>query len=177
VIETGRLILRGWRADDAAAHHAMCNDPRVAAMIGRAPSKADSEAVVQRQNELLARLGYCFWALERRDSGEFIGWCGIKPGRAPIKGETEIGWSLAADQWGQGLAREAAEATLAWVWAHTDLAEIVAITTPGNARSWGLMERLGMRRCSEEDFEHPDLALGDPLRAHILYRIARPNGG
>jgi hypothetical protein len=50
----------------------------------------------------------------------------------------------------------------------------MAITTLANTRSWGLMERLGMVRHPDEDFDHPDLAEGDPLRPHILYRIQRP---
>jgi len=51
---------------------------------------------------------------------------------------------------------------------------IAAVTVPANRRSWGLMERLGMVRFPEEDFRYPDLTPGEPPRAHILYRIARP---
>jgi RimJ/RimL family protein N-acetyltransferase len=176
MIETERLTLRGWRNADAAAHHAMCAEPAVMAYLGQPPSLADSAAVVARQTAILADYGACFWALERRDTGGFIGWCGIKPGPVgtPIEDKPEIGWSLVRDAWGQGYAREAAEAALAWGWARLDLPTIWAITVPANRSSRTLMERLGMTRVVDGDFDHPKLAEDDPLRRHILYRIDRP---
>ena len=176
MIETERLILRGWHDDDAAAHHAMCADPAVMAYLGPAPSLADSAEVVARQNAILADYGACFWALERRDTGAFIGWCGIKPGPVgtPIEGEPEIGWSLVHAEWGQGYAWEAAGAALAWGWHELHLPTIWAITVPANLSSRALMDRLGMIRVVDGDFDHPKLAENDALRRHILYRIDRP---
>ena len=52
--------------------------------------------------------------------------------------------------------------------------EVVALTAAINARSQRVMERLGMRRDPADDFDHPMLEADDPLRAHVLYRIARP---
>jgi len=176
MIETERLILRGWHDDDAAAHHAMCSDPAVMAYLGPAPSLADSAAWVARQNAILADYGACFWALERRDTGAFIGWCGIKPGPVgtPIEGEPEIGWSLVHAEWGQGYAREAANAALAWGCHELSLSTIWAITVPANLSSRALMARLGMTQVVDGDFDHPKLAENDALRRHVLYRIDRP---
>jgi len=81
---------------------------------------------------------------------------------------------LREDVWGQGYAREAAEASLAWGWANLDCARIVAITVPANKRSWGLMERLGMSRRPELDFGHTLFPKGHPLHRHITYAIGRP---
>ncbi|HET8611209.1 MAG TPA: GNAT family N-acetyltransferase, partial [Sphingomonas sp.] len=92
----------------------------------------------------------------------------------PIIGEIEIGWRLREDAWGQGYAREAAEASFAWGWANLDRGQIVAITVPANERSWGLMERLGMSRRPELDFGHPLFPEGHPLHRHITYAIERP---
>ncbi len=83
----------------------------------------------------------------------------------------EIGWRLAPAYWGRGLAREAAETTLDFAFERLRLPEVVAFTTPPNRRSWGLMERLGMRRDPAEDFDHPLLAADHPMRRHILYRV------
>ncbi len=177
MIETARVVLRAWRAEDAPAHHALCHDPRVLAMFGDAPSEADSRDVVARQNALLAAHGYCFWAMVDRADGRFIGWCGLKPGHAPIDGETEIGWTVHPDRWRQGLAREAATAVLAWAWRETALPSIVAITAAANGPSQGLMARLGMQREPAGDFDDDERAPGDPLRPHILFRIWRPAGG
>ena len=144
MIETGRLILRDWRDADAGPFLAMGNDAEVMRYLGPQQSRVDVEAAIARQRGFLRTLGYCFWALERREDGAFLGFCGLKPGPdgTPIAGEVEIGWRLRRDACGQGYAREAAEAALGWGWANTDAPMIAAITVPANRRSWGLMERL-----------------------------------
>ncbi|MDB5678382.1 GNAT family N-acetyltransferase [Sphingomonas bacterium] len=174
-LETGRLILRGWRDDDVAPFHAMGYDPEVMRYLGPPMSLADAEAARDRMNALIVSRGYCFWAVERRADGAFLGFCGLKPGPegTPIADEIEIGWRLARHAWGQGYAREAAQASLDWGWKNTEAPDIAAITNIDNVRSWGLMERLGMTRDHAGDFDHPAVPLGDPLRPHILYRIAR----
>jgi RimJ/RimL family protein N-acetyltransferase len=176
MIETERLILRGWRDDDIAPFHAMGNDPEVMRYLGPPMSRDDVVAAAERQNGFLASLGYCFWAIERRADGAFLGFCGLKPGPdgTPLADQVEIGWRLARVAWGQGYAREAADASIAWGWANTGAPEIAAMTNVGNDRSWGLMERLGMVRDHSGDFEHPAVPIGDPLRPHIVYRINRP---
>ena len=123
-----------------------------------------------------AEFGHTFWAVERLADRATLGFCGIVRGRpgTPIDGEPEIGWRLARAAWGQGYAREAAAASLAWAWANLADAAVAAITTPGNVRSWGLMERLGMVHHPGDDFSHPNVPDGSPLKPHITYRIARP---
>ena len=176
MIDTARLILRGWRDADADPFLEMGKDPEVMRYLGPPQSRADVDAAIARQNGFLGSVGYCFWALERREDGAFIGFCGLKPGAegTPIAGQVEIGWRLRRDAWGAGYAREAAVASLAWGWANLDVEEIAAITNIANVRSWGLMERLGMTRDHASDFDHPIVPVGDPLRPHITYRIERP---
>ena len=176
MIQTERLILRGWRESDVEPFRAMCNDAEVMEFLGPYLSRADAEGAMERQNGTLAQLGYCFWAVERREDGAFMGFCGVKPGPAetPIEGEIEIGWRLARPYWGKGYAKEAARASLDWVWANLDADSVSAITVLGNTRSWGLMERLGMARAEGDDFDHPNVPIGNPIRRHITSRIARP---
>ncbi len=171
-LETQRLALREWCDADAAPFHAMCNDPRVMEFLGPPLSHEDVAAALERMRGFQRDHGHCFWALERLEDGAFLGFCGIKPGPegTPLHGHAEIGWRLAHHAWGHGYAREAAQACLDWGFGEFKLAEIRAMTVPGNVRSWGLMERLGMERMHELDFEHPALAEGDPLRPHIVYR-------
>ena len=175
MIDTPRLLLRPWHEADLGPFQTMSRDPEVMLHLGPLSGTADVTAAYERMVALQAERGFCFWAIERKSDGSFIGFCGLKPGKPPIEGEIEIGWRLARDAWGQGFAREAAEASLAWGWANLDVPTIVAITVPPNIRSWGLMERLSMTRHPDEDFLHPDLPHDSPLRPHILYRIARPH--
>lgn len=174
MIDTERLILRGWRAADIDPFNAICRDPAVMRYLGPPESREQSAAALERQNGFLASLGYCFWAVERRADGELLGFCGIKPGAAntPIEHDIEIGWRFGHAHWGQGYAREAALASLAWGWANTAVPRISAITVQANTASWGLMERIGMTRIVDGDFHHPLAA--PSLNPHILYRIDRP---
>ena len=176
MIETERLWLRPWRQEDVAPFHAMGQDAEVMRYLGPLVTHKEAKAAHDRMVACQSEHGMCFWAVERQADGAFIGFCGLKPGKPPIEGEVEIGWRLARDAWGQGYAREAAAASLAWGWANLHAPAVAAVTVLANVRSWGLMERLGMRRFPDQDFDHPDLPPGDPLRRHILYRIARPDG-
>jgi RimJ/RimL family protein N-acetyltransferase len=176
MIETERLRLRPWREADLAPFHALCNDPVVMRFLGPPLSSQETEAFVARQKHLQRERGHCFWVIEGKADRRFLGFCGLKPGpeATPIAEQVEIGWRLASDRWGEGLAREAAQACLGWAWTHVDTPGVAAITVRENTRSWGLMERLGMTRQRHEDFAHPAVPEGDPLRPHIVYRIARP---
>ena len=87
----------------------------------------------------------------------------------------EIGWRLAFENWGQGFATEAAKAALAYGFEILNLEAVVAFTTRGNLRSRAVMERLGMMYDPADDFEHPLVPVGHPLRPHMLYRIKRPS--
>jgi len=175
VIDTERLILRGWREADLRPYYAMGQDRDVMRYIGPLATPGDVRSTRNRMNGRLARHGHCFWAVERKADRAFLGFCGLLRGTPPIAGEVEIGWRFARHAWGQGFAREAAEASLAWAWGNLPSLSIAGITVAANARSRGLMERLGMTREPGSDFDHPELASGDPLRRHILYRIGRPS--
>lgn len=65
-------------------------------------------------------------------------------------------------------------ASLDWAFPNLRPETIWSKTVPANKRSWGLMQRIGMKYVEGGDFDHPDLAEGDPLRRHVLYRIDRP---
>jgi RimJ/RimL family protein N-acetyltransferase len=176
VIETGRLVLRPWRDEDAEPFLRLSSDSEVLRYLGPAPDREAIDARIARQRDHQARLGHCFWAVERRQDGALLGLCGLQPAppATPVEGEVEIGWQLGRDHWGLGYAREAAAASLGWGWANLGVPRIVSITVPANRRSRGLMERLRMVRRPDLDFLHPRLADGDPLKPHVTYVIDRP---
>ena len=86
----------------------------------------------------------------------------------------EVGWRIGERYWGQGFAREAAEASIAWGWANLAADAIGAWTTSPNKASWGLMQRLGMERRADLDFHHWRYAADDPAGAMIVYLLERP---
>jgi RimJ/RimL family protein N-acetyltransferase len=111
--------------------------------------------------------------VERKDTGRFIGYIGLWPATFPahFTPAVEVGWRLAADQWGHGYATEGARAALDYGFNTVGLDEIVSFTSAINVHSWRVMERLGMRRDVNGDFEHPNVPAGHPVRHHVLYRI------
>ena len=175
MIETERLILRPWREEDVPEFARVTNTPAVMEFLGGVRNPEEFRGSYERVTASQEKNGFCFWIVERRSDGALLGFCGLKIGNTPpIEGEIEIGWRLREDAWGQGYAREAAEATLAWAWRNLDCARVVAITAAGNKRSSCLMERLGMRRLHDMDFEHPDVHIGDKAKPHITYAMNRP---
>jgi RimJ/RimL family protein N-acetyltransferase len=175
MIETDRLLLRSWRDEDVDPFFRINSDPRVMATLGPVMTREGTVALIERVRGLEEKLGHTFWAVERRADNALIGWCGIVrgPENTPIAGLPEIGWRLAHDAWGQGFAREAAQATIAWSFAHLPDDALWAITAVINSRSWGLMERLGMTRRGDMDFEHPNVADGSELKSHVTYELRR----
>jgi RimJ/RimL family protein N-acetyltransferase len=174
-LETERLILREWRDEDRVPFQAMSSDPRVMATLGPPMSRVESDAVIDRVQQKQITDGHTFWAIDRKHDAHFIGWCGIvlAGDGPPIAGLPEIGWRLAHEAWGRGYALEAAKASLDWGFSNLSDDAIWAITVAGNARSWGLMERLGMVRHHDLDFDHPGVPDDSPLKRHITYSIRR----
>lgn len=166
--------MRSWRDEDIAPFQAICSDPDVMATLGPPLDMAATALRISAMRAHEADHGHCFWALERRSDARLIGWCGVIRGDAgPVANRLEIGWRLARDCWGAGLASEAARGATAWSFAKLPDDEIMAITWRGNVRSRAVMARLGMQYRADLDFDHPKLAVGDRLRPHVTYSLPR----
>ena len=171
-IETPRLILRDWRETDIAPFIHHTNTPAVMRWLGGVQSRAQLEdALRNRMMRWQQERGFTFWAVERKADGALLGFCGLKiadtPG-SPIEGLYEVGWRLREDAWGQGYAKEAAIASLDFAFQTLGAARVVAITFILNEPSWGLMERLGMTRRAELDYDDPRFPTLNPT---IVYDI------
>lgn len=175
VATTPRLALRQWRDEDAEAFLRVTNTPAVMRWLGGVMDIKGQAAQIARVLECQHRNGFCFWIVERLSDGEVLGFCGLKRADAPgstVAGSVEIGWRLREDAWGQGYAKEAASAALALAFERFGAEQVVALTVPGNKSSWGLMERLGMVRRADLDYE--DSRYGADLNPTIVYAIDRP---
>jgi RimJ/RimL family protein N-acetyltransferase len=170
-------LLRRRTAADREPFAALNADPRVREFFPSLMSREESDASADRIDAHFREHGYGLWAVEIPGITPFAGFVGL----AHIKIDAhfspcvEIGWRLAVPYWGQGYATEAARASLAFGFDTLRLAEIVSYTAVQNSRSRRVMERIGMTRDPAEDFDHPSVAEGHPLRRHVLYRIAAPS--
>jgi RimJ/RimL family protein N-acetyltransferase len=174
-IATERLILRRWQARDREPFARMNRDPQVMEHFPAPLTKLESDALVERIEAHFVNHGFGLYALELRPHGTFIGFAGISvPAfQAHFTPCVEIGWRIAAEHWGRGLATEAARAIVRHAFHTLGLAALVSFTVPANARSRRVMEKLGMTHDPADDFDHPNLPDGHPLRRHVLYRLAR----
>jgi ribosomal-protein-alanine N-acetyltransferase len=174
-LRTPRLVLRPWRDADDDAFAAMFADPRVMEFLGPMQERAAIDAGIQRIKQHFAAHGFGWWAAEAPGTAPFIGFIGLSVPRfdAPFMPAIEIGWRLASTHWGKGYATEGARAALAFGFTQLGLDEIVSFTVPANVRSLRVMQRLGMTHDPADDFDHPRLPEGDPLRRHVLYRLGR----
>jgi ribosomal-protein-alanine N-acetyltransferase len=174
-LTTERLILRPWKDTDLAPFAALNDDPRVMEFFPNRLARAESDAYAARIRNRFDEHGWGLWAVEVNAHAPFIGFVGLSRPNfdAHFTPCVEIGWRLAAAYWGHGYASEAARAALSYGLGALRLPEIVSFTVPANLRSRAVMERIGMRRDPADDFDHPVLAEGHPLRRHVLYRTAK----
>lgn len=174
-LTTERLLLRAWNTDDAPVFAALNADPRIMEFFPGPLSGPESDALVARFRAHFSERGFGMWAVERRDTGAFIGFIGLSVPdfTAPFTPCVEVGWRLDHAAWGHGYATEGARAALRFGFQTLDLPEIVAMTVPTNTRSRRVMEKLRMHCDPSDDFEHPRVPAGHPLRPHVLYRLAQ----
>ncbi|HEX6871009.1 MAG TPA: GNAT family N-acetyltransferase [Micromonosporaceae bacterium] len=176
-LRTDRLVLRRWRDSDRAPFAAMNADPEVMEYFPAPLTRADSDLMVDRVEAHFEQRGFGLWALEVAETGAFIGFTGLSVPRfdAPFMPAVEIGWRLARPAWGHGYATEAARRVVQFGFEDLALSGIVSFTAVANLRSRAVMARLGMTHDPTEDFDHPLVAEGNPLRRHVLYRlVVRP---
>jgi RimJ/RimL family protein N-acetyltransferase len=175
IVKTERLILRHWRESDREPFARINADPMVMKFMPRLFSKLESDSMADRIEAHFRQLGFGFCAVELRSNGSFLGFIGLSvPSfEAPFTPCVELGWRLATHCWGQGLATEGARAIVHDGFTALGLDEAVSFTVPANLRSRRVMEKLGMTHNPIDDFDHPRLPVGHPLRRHVLYRLKR----
>ena len=173
MLQTPRLLLRTWQESDREPFQRINADPRVMEFFAAPLSPVESDRLIDRIQAHIAQHRFGFFAAELRATGEFIGFVGIShvPFEAHFTPCVEIGWRLAAAYWNRGLATEGARRCLRYAFQELALPEVVAFTAPANLRSRRVMEKLGMSRSPADDFQHPLLPQGHPLRPHVLYRV------
>ncbi|WP_420349591.1 GNAT family N-acetyltransferase [Pelagibius sp.] len=178
-LKTERLILRPWRDADVEPFAALNADPVVMEHFPAPQTRAETEAVMMRIREEMAKHGFSWFAVEAPGVARFIGFIGLwapnfdAPFTSIQDPIVEVGWRLAKEFWGKGYATEGARECLRFGFEDLDLKEIVSFTTTTNTPSQKVMQRLGMTHDPAGDFDHPALPKGHRLERHVLYRLRR----
>jgi len=175
VVETKRLILRGFREADLEGLFALAQDPLIAEHVAynNVPLREACWRSIALWLGHWALRGFGMWAVEERSSGTFIGRIGIwQPEGWP---GTEVGWLLGRALWGQGYATEAAQASLDWGFKHLDVPELVSVIRPDNKPSIAVAERIGERYRGQFPFRGGSTGLWAITRAE--WEAQRVAGG
>ncbi len=174
-LQTQRLLLRRWKVSDLESFASMNADAKVMEFYPNTQTFEQSRGLVERAESRFDSDGFGLWAVEICATGEFIGYVGL----SQIKFEShftpciEIGWRLASGHWGNGYAPEAAREVLRDGFDRLNIEEIVSFTATLNRKSIRVMEKIGMKRESKDDFLHPLIDDGHPLKPHVLYRLSK----
>jgi RimJ/RimL family protein N-acetyltransferase len=178
IAKTDRVILRRWRDSDREPFARMNADPRVMEYFPAPRSTEESNRLVDQFEADFLQHGFGLCAAELVKDHSFIGYIGLAvPKFSTHTPCVEIGYRLAAEHWGQGLATEGAREMARQAFDVLGLKELVSFTVPANVRSRSVMEKLGMTHGAADDFDHPNLPVGHPLRRHVLYRLRRGDNG
>jgi RimJ/RimL family protein N-acetyltransferase len=175
LLETERLVLRHWRESDLEPFAELNADPVVMEHFVSTQTRTQSDTTAARIQGHFDEHGFGLFAVEVRGGLPFIGFVGLMVPQfdAPFVPCVEIGWRLALQAHGHGYATEAARAVLKFGFTEVGLAEILSFTTPANRASRNVMEKLGMSHDPADDFDHPGVPPGSPVRPHVVYRLAR----
>lgn len=151
IFETDRLLFRLWKEEDIKPFSDLGKNIEGMRFFARSYTEAESFAKMCEHIIFLEDHGYGFWAVELKETGQFIGTIGVnEPSiQAFFTPCIQIGWCLDRCFWGQGFATEGARATLDYLQQNTDLTEIFSYTYINNHASLKVMKKLGMKLITE----------------------------
>ena len=164
MLETERLVLREYVQSDFDALYAILSDPETMRHYPKPYDKDGTQRWLNWSFDNYQKHGFGLWAIELKESGEFIGDCGIT--MQPIDGAwlPEIRYHISKHHWRQGYAKEAARAVRDWCFAHTDFDAVYSYMTASNVASYSTAASVGMTRIKQYDDD------GVP---HFVYRLTR----
>jgi RimJ/RimL family protein N-acetyltransferase len=145
-LQTPRLLLRPWRAEDLDPYARMCADSDVMRYMPKTMSREESSQQLSGFINHWQKRGFGLWAVEEKASGAFIGRIGLMVHDDWPEGahKTEVGWMLERHYWGRGLATEGALASVSYGFEELGLERIISITLPENAASRRVMGKVGL---------------------------------
>ena len=170
-IDTKRLILRDWQEEDIENLIAMNEDADVMKYFPHTLSKKESLDFYNAIQEEFRAKGYGLYAVEVKETAEFIGFIGFHKATFPSDFTPciEIGWRLKKSAWNQGYATEGAKACLQYGCDTLHFKQIYSFTACINTPSEKVMKNIGMHYV--KNFHHPRVDMSSPLKEHVLYEL------
>ena len=169
ILETDRLLLRRFVMADLDSLVAFYSDPEVTKHIPDAPrSREETKDELEwhmNGHPKSPELG--LWATIHKETGDFIGRCGLLPWTLDGQDEVEVAFALSREYWGQGLATEAAQGIVRYAFESLKLSRLVCLIEQGNRASVRVAAKIGM------SFEKTGR---DEIGEFLLYSMSKPRG-
>lgn len=170
LVTSAHLGFRTWEDSDLELFSAMNSDPETMKYFEKPLNTEESKALMERMNKLYKDKGYCYFAVERLDTSEFLGMIGLgwKTFEAEFTPCVDIGWRIRKEFWNKGYTTEGAKRCLEFA-KQFGIAEVLSLASSDNKASIRVMQKIGMEYWL--DFDHPDLKKSKHLNPCSLYRI------
>lgn len=174
LLETQRLILRKWKVSDLLSLYRINSDPKVMEFFPNRLTREESDRFAKEIQYKIKENGWGFWAIEEKQSSQFIGFVGLNKPRIdlPFTPCIEIAWRLDSYYWNKGYATEAAKRSLEYAFTTLCINEVVSFTALINKRSEKVMQKIGMID-TQNNFFHPKVPSNSLLSEHVLYKITK----
>lgn len=173
IFNSQRLGFRTWHDADLDAMAAISADEEVMAFFPNTQDRTYTKGFIERMQEEYRQRGYCYFAVELLKSGEFIGFLGLHLQEfvSDFTPCTDIGWRFKKEVWNRGLASEGAKRCLEYGFKNLGLPKIYSITPKINLKSERIMQKAGMQK--EKDFEFEFLKEAPKLQTCVLYALEK----
>lgn len=168
-----RLGFRNWKESDLPSYARLCSDPEVMRYFPSTLTMEESRDSLSGFMSHFHQKGYTYYAVELLDSGEWIGFIGLKyqTYESPFTPAVDIGWRLLPVQWGKGYATEGAQRCLDHAFDQLGIESIISVATQSNLPSIAVMKKIGMDFAGT--FQHRGLSDYPALKDCVAYRIER----
>jgi RimJ/RimL family protein N-acetyltransferase len=170
---SARLGFRNWILADIDKLHEINSDEKVMEFFPAMPTKEQTTAFVVRMQEQFATQGFCYFAVDKLETGALIGFIGfsLQTFEAAFTPCIDIGWRISSRDWNQGYATEGANRCLEYAFDVLKIDHVFAIAPKINVKSAHIMTKIGMQK--QYEFEHPLLLNVEQLKTCVLYKINR----
>ena len=169
LFKSERLGFRQWLNSDLAQMIEINSDPVVMNYFPSIPSVEQTLSFIQKMKVQFDAKGYCYFAVDKLENNEFIGFIGLS--EPTFESEftpcIDIGWRLKSSEWNKGFATEGAKACLEFGFEKLKIKSIYSIAPTVNEKSILVMEKIGMKKV--QNFNHPLLKEYKSLEECVLY--------
>ena len=165
ILETERLILREYTAEDFGALYAIVGDAETMKHFPKPYDERGTKYWISWSEDHYKNHGFGFWAVILKETGELVGNCGLTMQNIDGEQLPEVGYHINKAYWRQGIAKEAAAAVRDWAFRNTSYPAVYSYMTKENEASVKTAASMGMKKTGEYTDDH----YGDML----VYRITR----